>query len=244
MCRPSTRRGTVPMPGIRWVADDFASANHVDTCLIGDHAYSLDEDEVLAVAMLVRHRSGSCTEVHGKGVQTRKHTREVLHSDVIRVVEQSPELIRNRISNRASGCAELIHGCCSNRWVGGRVADEGGWIDRACPRQVVGVQSSHPPSRSRSPSTSVSRWAEGQGAPGCHRDRTSRGRRSAGSRARRTHQGPEASIRRLAIELRRPLRRDRRRRPAATHVMHLAQEEQVGEFRTVHGCGPIAMPLT
>ena len=92
----------------------------MDTVLIGNHAYSLDKDEVLAVVMMVRHRPCSCTEVHRQGVQTRKHTREVLHSDVIRVVEQSPELIRNRISNRASGRAELIHRCCSNRGVYGR----------------------------------------------------------------------------------------------------------------------------
>jgi LPS sulfotransferase NodH len=31
----------------------------------------------------------------------------------------SPELIRNRVSNRASGRAELIHRCCSNRGVYG-----------------------------------------------------------------------------------------------------------------------------
>jgi hypothetical protein len=52
------------MPSIRRVADDVAGANHVDTVLICNHAYSLDEDEVLAVVMLVRHRPCSCTEVH------------------------------------------------------------------------------------------------------------------------------------------------------------------------------------
>jgi hypothetical protein len=39
-------------------------ANRVDTVLICNHAYSLDEDEVLAVVLLVRHRPCSCTEVH------------------------------------------------------------------------------------------------------------------------------------------------------------------------------------
>ena len=64
MCRCSAWGGTVPMPSIRRVADDVAGANHVDTVLICNHAYSLDEDEVLAVVMLVRHRPCSCTEVH------------------------------------------------------------------------------------------------------------------------------------------------------------------------------------
>ena len=107
------------MPSIRRVADDVAGANHMDTILICHHAYSLDKDEVLAVVMLVRHRPCSRTEVHRQGVQARKHTRKLLHPDIIWVVEQSPELIRNRVSNRASGRAELIHRCCSNRGVYG-----------------------------------------------------------------------------------------------------------------------------
>ena len=119
MCRCSAWRGTVPMPSIRRVTNDVAGANHMDTVRICHHAYSLDKDEVLAVVMLVRHRPCSCTEVHRQGVQTRKHTRKLLHPDIIWVVEQSPELIRNRVSNRASGRAELIHRCCSNRGVSG-----------------------------------------------------------------------------------------------------------------------------
>jgi hypothetical protein len=66
------------MPSIRRVADDVAGANHVDTVLICNRACSLDEDEVLAVVMLVRHRPCSCTKVNRQGVQTRKHTRAVM----------------------------------------------------------------------------------------------------------------------------------------------------------------------
>jgi hypothetical protein len=81
----------------------------VDTLVVADDADALDEHEVLAVVVLVRHSSRSGAEVHGEGVEARQDAWQFLHAYVVRVVEQGPQRFWYRFSRCLCSGAEFVH---------------------------------------------------------------------------------------------------------------------------------------
>jgi len=100
----------MPVPGAGRVAHDVACPDDMHTVIVGDHADPVHEDQMLAVVVLVRHGSSSRTEMHRQRAEAWQLAWQLLDPHVVRVVEQRPELVGNRIPTHGCGRAELVHG--------------------------------------------------------------------------------------------------------------------------------------
>jgi hypothetical protein len=148
VCRCRAGSGTVPMPRSGGIAHYVAGSDHVHAVLVGDNADAVNEDLVLAVVVLVRHGSGPGAEVHRHGIQARQGAGKALHPNVVRTVEQRPELVGYRTGVFAHRRTELVHSysdlvaevCCGS-------CGQADSVDRTQTR--IGVRRHRQPERSR-----------------------------------------------------------------------------------------------